>query len=85
MNKCSERVLLVTDQYLFKLDNAKFRNLKKGIPLTDLTGISVTPNQDQLIVFHTPYGNDLVVSLHNIKQEDRVGEVIGLVCNRYEK
>lgn len=84
-NKCSERVLLVTDQFIFKLDNAKFRNLKKGIPLTDLTGISVSPGQDQLVVFHTPYGNDLVVSLHNTKQEDRVGEVVGLVCNRYER
>ncbi|XP_019771399.1 unconventional myosin ID isoform X1 [Dendroctonus ponderosae] len=82
-NKVAERVMLITDQFIFKLDTEKFRNMKEGVPLKDLTGISVSPGQDQLIVLHCPGGNDLVVSLHCLKQEDRVGECIGVICNKF--
>ncbi|XP_076272228.1 unconventional myosin ID isoform X2 [Rhynchophorus ferrugineus] len=82
-NKVAERVMLVTDDFVFKLDSEKFRNMKEGVPLKDLTGISVTPGQDQLIVLHCPGGNDLVVSLHCLKQEDRIGECVGTICNRF--
>ncbi|CAG9773885.1 unnamed protein product [Ceutorhynchus assimilis] len=82
-NKVAERIMIVTDQYIFKLDCEKFRNMKEGVPLKDLTGISVSPGQDQLIVLHCPNGNDLVVSLHCLKQEDRVGECVGTICNKF--
>ncbi|XP_050497892.1 unconventional myosin ID isoform X1 [Diabrotica virgifera virgifera] len=82
-NKVAERVMLVTDQYVFKLDTQKFRNMKEGVAIGELTGISVSPGQDQLIVLHCPGGNDLVVSLHCDRQEDRIGECIGVICNRY--
>lgn len=81
----AERVMLVTDQFIFKLDCEKFRNMKEGVPLKDLTGITVSPGQDQLIVLHCPGGNDLVVSLHCLKQEDRVGECLGTICNRFHQ
>lgn len=84
-NKCAERVLLLTDKYIFKLDNLKFRNMKEGVALAELTGLSVSPGQDQLIVLHCPGGNDLVISLHNTSQEDRIGELVGLLCNQFEK
>lgn len=48
-------------------------------------GISVTPGQDQLLVLHCPGGNDLVVSLHCLKQEDRIGECVGNICNQFFK
>ncbi|XP_030751648.1 unconventional myosin ID isoform X2 [Sitophilus oryzae] len=82
-NKVAERVMLVTDEYIFKLDCEKFRNMKEGVLLRDLTGISVSPGQDQLIVLHCPGGNDLVVSLHCLKQEDRIGECVGTICNKF--
>ncbi|XP_060522962.1 unconventional myosin ID isoform X2 [Cylas formicarius] len=82
-NKVAERVMLVTDQFVFKLDCEKFRNMKEGVSLRDLTGLSVSPGQDQLLVLHCPRGNDLVVSLHAQKPEDRVGEAIGTICSAY--
>ncbi|XP_050300495.1 unconventional myosin ID isoform X2 [Anthonomus grandis grandis] len=84
-NKVAERVMVITDQQIFKLDCEKFRNMKEGVPLKDLTGISVSPGQDQLIVLHCPGGNDLVVSLHCLKQEDRIGECVGILCNRFHQ
>lgn len=82
-NKTAERIMLVTDRYIFKLDCEKFRNMKEGISLASLTGISATPGRDQLIILHSPDGNDLVVSLHFQKQEDRIGELIGTICAKY--
>ncbi|XP_025831898.1 myosin-IA isoform X2 [Agrilus planipennis] len=84
-NKCAERVLLVTNRYIFKLDCAKFKNMKEGIPFTDLTGLSVTPGQDQLIVMHCRGGNDFVVSLYSNLKEDKIGELVGLLCNQFAK
>lgn len=51
-----------------------------------LTGISVTPGRDQLIVFHSHSGNDLVVVLQGENaplKEDRIGELVGLTAKRY--
>ncbi|KAK4874738.1 hypothetical protein RN001_014098 [Aquatica leii] len=82
-NKCAERVLLVTDKYVFKLDSVKFKNMKDGIQIDSLTGLSVTPGQDQLIILHYPGGNDLVISLHGSTREEHVGELVGILCNQY--
>lgn len=82
-NKVAERVMLVTDQFIFKLDCEKFRNMKEGVAINNLLGLSVSPGQDQLVVLHCPGGNDLVVSLHCTKQEDRIGELVGILCNRF--
>lgn len=51
-----------------------------------LLGISVSPGQDQLIVFHSPKENDLVVVLQGedqVLKEDRIGELVALVSKRY--
>lgn len=84
-NKVAERVLLVTDKSLYKLDNTKYRNMKEGIEYTQMTGISVSPGKDQLIVIHCVGGNDLVISLHNNNKEERIGELVGVLCNRFYK
>lgn len=51
-----------------------------------MTGISVSPGRDQLIVFHAVTNNDLVIALSGENQplkEDRVGELIAHVCKKY--
>lgn len=50
-----------------------------------MTGLSVSPGQDQLVVIHSNRGNDLVVTVKPIADstEDRVGELIGVVSTRY--
>lgn len=57
--------------------------MKEGVSIKELTGITVSPGNDQLIVLHCPGGNDLVVSLHCDSQEDRIGELLGIVLSRY--
>lgn len=87
-NKSADRAIVVTEQAVYKLDGcrAKFKNMKRSLELKDLTGLSVSPGRDQLVIFHTAQGNDLVVALqgedHALK-EDRVGELVGLVCKRF--
>ncbi|GLV32974.1 Myosin 31DF [Carabus blaptoides fortunei] len=84
-NKCAERVIVITDQAIYKMDNCKFKSMKKGIMIEEVKGISVTSGQDQLIVIHTSFGNDFVVSLVTDTKQDRVGELIGILCTRYQQ
>ncbi|XP_022246802.1 unconventional myosin-Id-like [Limulus polyphemus] len=83
-NKSAERVLLVTDKYLYKLDNKKFRPLKSGIPITDLTGVSVGPGPDQLVILHLRGGNDFVIALTSHNEDNRVGELVGVVAHHWK-
>lgn len=53
-----------------------------------LTGVSVSPGRDQLVVFHSTNNNDLVVSLTGESQplkEDRIGEIVAHVCKMYRE
>lgn len=48
--------------------------------------MSVSPGKDQLIVFHSPKENDLVVALQgedNPLKEDRIGELVAIVAKRF--
>lgn len=87
-NKSAERAIVLTETAVYKLDGSrtKFRNMKRSVDLKQLTGLSVSPGRDQLVIMHTAQGNDLIVALqgedHALK-EDRVGELVGLVCKHY--
>lgn len=52
-----------------------------------MTGVSVTPESDQLVVIHLQGGNDLVFCLDNHTPvfEDRVGELVGVLCTLYSR
>ncbi|XP_002067667.2 unconventional myosin ID [Drosophila willistoni] len=87
-NKQAERAFIITDTTIHKLDGIKkkFRDMNHTIAIKDLTSISVTPGRDQLIVFHSPDNNDLVFALQgetSTLKEDRIGEVVGIVCKKY--
>ena len=46
-----------------------------------MTGVSVSPGADQLVIVHLQGGNDLVLCLDPRQQrEDRVGELVGILC-----
>lgn len=79
-NKCADRAILVTDRFIYKLDCKKFTTMKSPIAFTDVTGISISPNADQLIIIHLRGGNDLVVGLTNNRQENRTPELVGILC-----
>lgn len=36
-NKCADRALLVTDTAIYKLDTAKFKPMKKGMPIQEVS------------------------------------------------
>ncbi|CAG9860573.1 unnamed protein product [Phyllotreta striolata] len=84
-NKVAERVMLITEWSIFKLDTIKFKNMKECVHIKELSSISVSPGADQLVVFHIPNGNDLVVSLHSNNGVDKVGECVGAVCSKYSQ
>ncbi|XP_034098649.1 unconventional myosin ID isoform X1 [Drosophila nasuta] len=87
-NKQADRSFIVTDTGIYKLDGLKkkFRNMDRIIPIRELTSISISPGRDQLIVFHSPKNNDMVYGLTGETvplREDRIGEVVGIVCKKY--
>lgn len=75
-NKAEDRIIVLTENTIFKL-NHSFKEMK-AIPLTKVQGVALSPGKDQLVIIRIP-GNDLVVCLHNDKQENRVSELIGLL------
>uniref|UniRef100_A0A2R5LJZ3 Putative myosin class ii heavy chain n=1 Tax=Ornithodoros turicata TaxID=34597 RepID=A0A2R5LJZ3_9ACAR len=87
-NQPADRVLVVTDTGIYKLDNKKFKSLRSAIPISDLTGISVTPGNDQLAVLHLRGNNDLVICLVNSaspSDSHRVGELVGTVVRQWQR
>lgn len=89
-NKSADRVMIMTDGAIYKLDTAKnkFKNMKRTVPIKELVSISVSPGRDQLIVFHSNHGNDLIVALQGEDRqlkEDRIGELVGVVCKKYHE
>lgn len=64
--KCAERSILVSDTHIYKLDGPKgsFKSMKGGIPLEQVTGLTITPGPDQLVIIHLTTGRDMVVALH---------------------
>ncbi|XP_077557272.1 unconventional myosin-Id-like [Haemaphysalis longicornis] len=86
-NQSSDRALVVTDSSIYKLDNKKFKSLRSPIPISDLTGISVSPGPDQLAILHLRGNNDFVLCLTTTNSADcnRVGELVGCVLRQWHR
>lgn len=48
-----------------------------------MTGASIGPGPDQLLIIHLQNGNDLVVALISLSKQDLVGEAVGALNKRY--
>uniref|UniRef100_A0AC34RPG4 Uncharacterized protein n=1 Tax=Panagrolaimus sp. JU765 TaxID=591449 RepID=A0AC34RPG4_9BILA len=83
-NKSSLRVLLITDNFIAKLDAKKFKIMKEPAHLTSITGVSVSNISNGLIVFHIG-NNDFIGCLENPKNEDRIGELVGVLGEHLNK
>uniref|UniRef100_A0A8C7LYX1 Myosin 1D n=1 Tax=Oncorhynchus kisutch TaxID=8019 RepID=A0A8C7LYX1_ONCKI len=77
-HKAEDRAVLITDRHLYKMDPLKQYKPMKSIPLYNVTGISVSPGKDQLVVFHTKDSRDLVVCLKGMMPagDSRIGELV---------
>lgn len=47
-------------------------------------GLSVSRKNDNTVIFHLG-NNDFIGCLYNHRNEDRVGEVIGVLCAHFER
>ncbi|XP_076094542.1 unconventional myosin-Id-like isoform X1 [Mytilus galloprovincialis] len=84
-SKPADRSIAVTDKFIYKLDpKKKFKPMRKGIPVSEVTGVSVSPGKDQLVAIHLSSENDLVVCLQNPGKEERVGEFIGTLGRQWQ-
>lgn len=54
---------------------------------SQVTGLSVSPGKDQLVVFHTKDSRDLVVCLQGMvpANESRVGELVGTLLSHFKR
>ncbi|NXO01409.1 MYO1G protein, partial [Rhinopomastus cyanomelas] len=79
--KSRDRAILVTDQHLYKLDPQRRYRVMRVVPLSTVTGLSVTSCLAQLVVFHTQNHEDLAVCLHKMRPpgDNRVGELVGVL------
>uniref|UniRef100_A0A0B7ADG6 Myosin motor domain-containing protein n=2 Tax=Arion vulgaris TaxID=1028688 RepID=A0A0B7ADG6_9EUPU len=85
-NKTAERGIVITDKFIYKVDiQKKFRPMTKGTSFSEVTGLSLTPGKDQLVVIHLSGGNDFVLCLQNPAHEERAGELVGVMCSHLHK
>ena len=76
-----ERALLVTDTEVFKLDPRKsYQKKKSPIPLLNIVGLSLSPMLDQGFVVHFQNGKDMICYMLNPSNENRVAELIAVLC-----
>ena len=47
-------------------------------------GVAISPGTDQVVIIRI-HGNDLVICLHNDRNENRVAELVGLLVNVAKK
>lgn len=84
--KVQERSLLVTDTAIFKLDPRKHYQRKKSpMDLGLVTGVSVSPGQDQGFIVHFQNGKDLMCFMVTPNNQNRVAELVAIlsqICQR---
>uniref|UniRef100_A0A674MLD7 Unconventional myosin-Id n=1 Tax=Takifugu rubripes TaxID=31033 RepID=A0A674MLD7_TAKRU len=85
-HRAEDRAVLITDRHLYKMDPLKQYKPMKTLPLYNVTGVSVSPGKDQLVVFHTKDNRDLVVCLQGMvpANESRIGELVGTLLSHFK-
>jgi len=87
-NKSAQRALVITDKNLIKFTGTGKQAFKPMGPIYDLTTlseISISSGRDALVVLHLTNSNDLVFHLMEPPNEDRVGELVGVLVMFFEK
>ncbi|KAG1662253.1 Myosin-IA [Nymphon striatum] len=84
-NKCADRAIVITEKYIYKMDSKKFKPMRGAIAISEMTGVSVSPLNDQLFIIHLKGGNDLVLCLDDPScNEDKVGEVVSILIHQWQ-
>ena len=79
--KVQERAVLITDTDIFKLDPRKhFQRKKSPLHLADVEGIGLSPMVDQGFVIRFRNGKTLICYMLNPGNENRVAELVAVLC-----
>uniref|UniRef100_A0A3B4X353 Myosin IG n=1 Tax=Seriola lalandi dorsalis TaxID=1841481 RepID=A0A3B4X353_SERLL len=87
-NKSTDRGVLVTDKYVYKLEPKKQYKVLKRLPLDAFTGLSVTSGVDQMVALHTSSEDDVLLCLQRgelCPNQDRVGELVGALVDHFTR
>lgn len=87
-NKSTDRGLLITDKYIYKLEPKKQYKVLKRLPLDSFTGLSVTSGADQMVALHTSSQDDVLMCLQRgqlAPNQDRVGELVGCLVDHFTR
>lgn len=62
-------------------------NSHRPVFLSQVTGVSVSPGKDQLVVFHTKDNRDLIVCLQGMVPagDSRIGELVGTLLSHFKR
>lgn len=85
-NKMEERGLVITKDYILKLELGKKIKVAVNLPLASITKLSISPearNQVLVMSFNAKGQNDFVMSF--VDNEDLIGELIGTLSSIYQK
>lgn len=87
--RVQHRAILISDNYMFKLDpNKSYQRKKSPIPLQEVHGVSVTPDNNQGFIIHLRGGSDLLCYIISPNGESRVPELCAVLyqtCQRLVK
>ncbi|KAF6719942.1 Unconventional myosin-Ig [Oryzias melastigma] len=87
-NKSTDRALLITDKFVYKLEPKKQYKILKKLPLELFIGLSTTSGVDQMLVLHTSNKDDVLLCLQRgelCPNLDRVGEVVGSLVDYFTR
>ncbi|XP_007560097.2 unconventional myosin-Ig isoform X1 [Poecilia formosa] len=85
-NKSTDRALLITDKFVYKLEPKKQYKVLKRLPLDSFTGLSVTSGADQMVALHMSSQDDVLLCLQQgelCPNQDRVGELVGALVDHF--
>jgi len=82
--KQDERILVITDKHLYRLDPKSFKLHKTPVPLEQVTGFSISAGEDQAVVIHLGQDadNDLVVTLRG---NACAAELVSLIAQQVDE
>ncbi|EFC49629.1 myosin [Naegleria gruberi] len=72
--KKQHRLLVVTDKNVYNIDEQEFK-IKRKIPLEEITGVSVSPFDDNVFVMHCPTSGDYLL------EDEKKTEIISALQN----
>uniref|UniRef100_A0A3Q1EPM3 Myosin IG n=1 Tax=Acanthochromis polyacanthus TaxID=80966 RepID=A0A3Q1EPM3_9TELE len=87
-NRSTDRSLVVTDKFIYKLEPKKQYKVLKKVPLDTFTGVSVTSGVDQMVALHTSSQDDVLLCLQRGElspNQDRVGELVGSLVDHFTR